>query len=196
MKKLIFKTFLVLVSGLFFYSCDSTSKEKLESSNSTKVVNSKYSIASSEYEELAEKALKYIERFEFAKLGEMVSDDVEYYLPDGGEEDRTRFIGKEEFLNFWNTYQEKTGLTSWSVKNIVSVPINVHDKLKYTNLTGVMTLSYFSLNMKFGEELANIRANFGFHFNQDEKIDRLYTYYDRTPIIEAAKLNVLKNESK
>ena len=196
MTKSIFTNILLAVVGLFFFSCDSKSKVNKEATEQTEAINSKYSIASSEYEDLSTEALEHIESFNFSKLGEMVSDDIEYYLPDGGEADRTRFIGKEEFLNFWNTYQEKTGLNSWKVSNIVCVPINSHNKLKYSNIDGVFTITYFSLDFKFGEEETSVRANFGFHFNEDKKIDKLYTYYDRTPIIEAAKLNVLKNESK
>lgn len=72
-------------------------------------------------------------------------------------------------MNFWNTYQEKSGLDSWKITNIVAIPINAHNKLKYTNVDGVMVLTYFSLNLKFGEQDADIRANFGFHFNKEKK---------------------------
>lgn len=83
MKNSILITFLAAIFVLFLYSCDSTSKENKNSE--TEVINSKYSIASPEYEDLATNALRQIESFNFSKLEEMVSDDIEYYLPDGGE---------------------------------------------------------------------------------------------------------------
>ncbi|MFK7834218.1 MAG: hypothetical protein AB8B52_13170 [Winogradskyella sp.] len=182
---------LLLVS-LLIGSCESN--KKTTQSNKDDIVNSKYSIASAEYEELVAEALNHIEKFEFVELGHMVSDDIEYYLPDGGEESRTRFIGKEAFMNFWNTYQDKTGLDNWTVTNVVSFPFQIHNKLAYSNIDGIAVSTYFSLNLKFGEQETDIRANWAFHFNEDKKIDKLYTYYDRTPIIEAAQLNVLKLE--
>lgn len=184
----------VLLASALFFSCNSTDKENKEKPTEIKIENSKYSIASSEYEELAEKAIVHIADFQFSELYKMVSDDIEYYLPDGGETTRTGFVGKEAFMGFWDSYQEKSGNTKMTLSNTVHVPINVHQELNYTKVTGIMVLSYFSLSMEFGNEKADLRANFGFHFNDDKKIDKIYSYYDRTPIIEAAKRNILNEK--
>lgn len=160
-------------------------------SNEGKNTNDNYSIAPVEYEDLAEKALRHVEKYQFSDLYNMVSDDIEYYLPDGGEKTRTAFIGKEAFMGFWDTYKEKSGNDFMTVSNTVHVPVISHKEVNYTKLKGVIVLSYFSLDMKFGEEQVDIRANWGFHFNEDKKIDKIYSYYDRTPIIAAAKRNIL-----
>lgn len=141
-KSIVFFSTLILVS-LAISSCNSATKEKNEEPSQNKIESGKYSIASSEYEQLADKALVHIANFQFPELYEMVSEDIEYYLPDGGETSRTRFIGKEAFMGFWDSYQEKSGNTKITLSNPAHLPINVHQKLNYTNVTGVMVLLTF-----------------------------------------------------
>jgi len=158
--------------------------------------NDKYSIASPEYEELAEQALQHVEKYEFSELYKMVSDDIEYYMPDGGETSRTRYIGKEAFMGFWDGYKEKSGNDFIKMRNTVHFPLISHQEVNYTKVTGVIVISYFSMEMTFGEEKIDMRMNWGFHFNEDKKIDKIYSYYDRTPIINAAKRDILAKEDK
>lgn len=161
------------------------------SQSATADTHSNYSIASEDYEELAEKALNLVGSFEFDDWYEMLAEDVEYYFPDGDVETRTRLIGKEAVVEFWNNYLEASGNTKMAFSNFVHIPVNVNEALNYTGLTGVIVLSYFSAEMSYGESTTNVRMNFATHFNDEKKIDRYYTYYDRSPIIEAAQMNIL-----
>jgi hypothetical protein len=45
------------------------------------------------------------------------------------------------------------------------------------------------------ENTVNLRMNFALHFNEDSLIDRYYTYYDRSLIIEAMNENILDADS-
>jgi hypothetical protein len=40
-----------------------------------------------------------------------------------------------------------------------------------------------------------LRMNFSAHFNKDKKIDRYYTYYDRTKIVQAMGSNILEKKN-
>jgi len=158
--------------------------------------NSKYEIAPDLYEQLAEKSLMHLADFEFSDFYATLADDVEFYLPDGDEGTRTGIIGKEANMKFWNSYQEKSGNTKITMTNPVYVPVIAKNELNYTKLSGVIVLAYISCEFQYGDEKANVRMNWGFHFNENNEIDRIYTYYDRTPIIEAAKRNFLSQNNK
>lgn len=175
--------FLALVL-LLMLGCTSTKAQQ--------ATNSKFDIAPDEYAVLAEKSIRYVEAFAWQDFYGTLSDDVELYLPDGGPDTRTSFIGKEAVMAFWNSYEEKSGNSKIVSKDHVHIPVSSKQEVAYTKLTGVVVLSYFTLDMTYGSEVVSIRMNWGMHFNADRKIDRIYTYYDRTPLIAAAKKNFLK----
>lgn len=159
--------------------------------NAQQTVNTKFEIASDEYAALSEKAVRHIENFDWQNFYAMVSDDVEMYLPNGGPKTRTSFKGKEAVMGFWNSYVEKSGNSKIVSSEHVHCPVISKEEVAYTKLTGVIVISYFTLDMTYGQEIVNLRMNWAMHYNADKKIDRIYTYYDRTPIIEAAKKNLL-----
>lgn len=179
------KTFITLLafSSLFMFSCNS--------SNAQPVENAGFEIAPIEYADLTAKAIGHVGEFDWPAFYAMLSDDIAYYLPDGGPETRTSLIGIDAVKAFWNSYEEKSGNTKIVVSDEVHVPLISKKEIAYTKLTGALVLSYFTLDMDYGKEKVSIRMNWGVHFNADKKIDRIYTYYDRTPIIEAAKRNFL-----
>ena len=165
-------------------------------SNAQQSENSGFEIASDEFVVLAAEALGHVEKFAWPDFYEMLSEDVEYYLPDGGPKTRTSLIGKESVMAFWDSYEEKSGNTNIVLSDAVHLPVISKKELAYTKIAGVLVLSYFTLDMEYGQEKVDIRMNWGMHFNADKKIDRIYTYYDRTPIIEAAKRNLLSKSNK
>ncbi len=183
-------TSCLIVSALLFTDCTQTESKNLEQSKPK--VNAKYEIASDDYELLTEKALNHVSNFELVDWYEMMADDIEYYFPDGDAETRSKLIGKSEVMEFWNGYQEKSGNNKMTFTDYVHVPVNVKERLNYTGLTGVIVLSYFSSELVYGDKSTNIRMNFVTHFNDENLIDRYYTYYDRTPIIETVNANILK----
>ena len=161
------------------------------STNAQQAVNTKFEIASDEYAALSEEAIRYVEDFAWQDFYGMLSDDVEMYLPNGGPKTRTSFKGKKAVMGFWDTYEAKSGNSKIVSSEHVHCPVISKEEVAYTKLTGVIVISYFTLDMTYGQEIVNLRMNWAMHYNADKKIDRIYTYYDRTPIIEAAKKNLL-----
>lgn len=151
----------------------------------------KYEKASESYADLADKAIRHIEKFQWKQFSKTISSDVEMYLPDGDAGTRTAFVGKDAVMGFWNSYVEKSGNSKIVSSNMIHLPVDLKQKANYSGIVGKTVVSYFSLEMHYGSEVTNIRMNWVMHFNDDNKIDRIYTYYDRTPIIAAAKRNLL-----
>lgn len=161
------------------------------STNAQQATDAKFEIAANEYAELSEEAVRYIENFAWQDFYGMISDDVEMYLPNGGPDTRTAFKGKKAVMAFWDSYVDKSGNSKIVSKDHVHLPVISKEEVAYTKLTGVIVISYFTLDMTYGNEIVNLRMNWAMHYNADKKIDRIYTYYDRTPIIAAAKRNIL-----
>lgn len=186
-KLLEFKVGVFLIATLLI-GCESPSEE------TAVVVNPSYDIASSEYSDLSVKALTYLTNFQFDSWGSMLSEDVEFYFPDGDADSRTKLTGKINVLNWWKNWKETSGVQSMTFSNHVEVPLNAKETMAYTGLTGVIVISYFSNEIIYNADTVNLRMNFVAHFNKDNLIDRYYTYYDRTKIIEVMKKNILDSE--
>lgn len=73
--------------------------------------------------------------------------------------------------------------------------MRVNQEIDHVGMTGVFNICYFSAALSFGNEIAHVRMHWALHFNDDKKIDGIYAYYDRTPIIEAAKYNFLTSSA-
>jgi len=192
LKKLITIKAIFLLSALLIFGCTFTVSDRDDTSD--EAINSSYEIASGEYSDLSEKAIKHLANFEFDEWGEMMSDDVEYYFPDGDAGTRTVLTGKQAVLDWYKNWRETSGIERMTYTNGVHVPVTAKKSLNYSGLTGIIVMSYFSNEMVYNGKVVNLRMHFAAHFNDDNLIDRYYTYYDRTPIINAVNANILKPE--
>ncbi|NJW52836.1 hypothetical protein HC175_07880 [Salinimicrobium sp. CDJ15-91] len=122
----------------------------------------------------------------------MLADDVEYYFPDGDADTRTILSGKEEVVKWWKDWKKNSGIEKMSFTNPVYIPVKANQELNYSGLTGVIVLSYVSNEMIYNGQPVDVRMNIATHFNEDSLIDRIYTYYDRTPILNTVNANLLE----
>ncbi|MFD1095446.1 nuclear transport factor 2 family protein [Salegentibacter chungangensis] len=190
------RLFIILTSVVFlFSSCNDSSKSKdTEQEPSAEPVNSKYEIASEAYSELNEQALMHMANLDFDAWGEMLDDNVEYFFPDGDADTRTVLKGKNKVLRWWQDWKANSGIEKMSFENTVHVPVISKEELKYSGLTGVIVISYFSNEMVYDGRATSVRMNFASHYTQDSLIDKIYTYYDRTPIINTVKIDLLSRK--
>ncbi len=185
------KKFISLMAVIFLlFSCNGKAKESGKEVSSAKQSN--YEVASERYSELNQQALDKFEAMDFDGWGKMMADDVQYFFPDGDAGTRTVLKGKEEVLEWWKNWKETSGINKTTFTNPVYIPVKANQKLNYSGLTGVIVLSYFSNEMVYDGQPVSVRMNFITHFNKDSLIDRYYTYYDRTPIINTVNANVLE----
>ena len=192
MKELKFKSlepFLtVCLIAMLTIGCESPPEKAIVS------INPNYEIASPDYSNLAVKALTDLTNFQFDSWGSMLAEDVEFYFPDGDAGTRTKLSGKSNVLDWWKNWKETSGVQSMTYTDNVDVPIIAKETMTYSGLTGVMVISYFSNEIVYQEGSVKLRMNFAAHFNKDNLIDRYYTYYDRTGIVELMKKNILDLE--
>ena len=163
----------------------------LLSCSRTTSLNPKYDVASDEFSTISENYLQHIARFEWDKSYAYLSEDVVFKLPDGDTGTRTTYHGLAQVKEFWNGYTKMSGNTKASFKDFVHVPVRVNQIIEHIGTTGVFDMCYFSAELSYGKEKADVRMHWAFHFNHEKKIDGIFTYYDRTPIINAAKKNFL-----
>lgn len=152
----------------------------------------KFSIASEEYTELSDKSMDLFSSMNFDAWAETLSEDIIYAFPDGDVDTRTTLKGKKAVLDWWKNWQKTSGIKSMTVSEVNNFAIDATDDLKGGAMKGVYTFSYFSNKLEYAKGSVSIRMNFVTHFNADKKIDRYFTYYDRSKIIEAAGGNALK----
>ncbi|MGB7786813.1 MAG: hypothetical protein WBL27_11985 [Salinimicrobium sp.] len=185
------KKMLLLMCAVFLlFSCNGERKEKKEEKPATDQSN--YEVASEKFSDLSEEALNRMAALDFDGWGEMLSDDVQYFFPDGDAETRTILEGKEEVVNWWKNWKKDSSIEEMTITNPVFIPVKANQKLNYSGLTGVIVLSYFSNEMVYNGQPVSVRMNFATHFNEDSLIDRYYTYYDRTPILNTVEANLLE----
>lgn len=182
-------TIFLLLSG-----CSSpTGDKETDAENGESTVNPYYEIASPEYSELAAKALTSFSELDFESWTSMMSDDVVFYFPDGDAGTRTELAGKNAVLDWWNNWEQTSGVQSMTYLNHVDMPVIAKETLPYSNLKGVFVISYFSNEIMYNGTPVKLRMNVTVHFNSDNLIDRVYSYYDRTKIIQAMGKNILEN---
>lgn len=185
MKKLLFFTAATL---LLLGSCQEKEKEQ-----DRKIApdQSNYEVASEKFSDLNDEALDRMSSLDFEAWGEMLADNVEYYFPDGDADTRTVLKGKKNVIDWWKNWKNNTGIDTMKFTDRVHIPVEANKKLNYSGLTGVIVISYFSNEMIYNGQPVHIRTNVAVHYTEDSLIDRFYTYYDRTPILEVVNANVL-----
>ena len=186
---------LFLSAGVIISLCIMTSPASYaQAANTAKPVNPNVEIASTEYSKLASEALTYLSGMDIDKWVSMMSDDVEFNFPDGDESTRTKLTGKKAVADWWNNWKKTSEVKSMTYEKHVEIPVNSMEVNPSTGLAGVSVISYFSNNMDINGSPLPMRMNFTAHFNKDKKIDRYFTYYDRTKIVKAMGANILEKK--
>ncbi len=136
-----------------------------------------YEIASPAYVALAEKSLDYLSGFELDSFASMLSEEVEYELPDG-----QIISGKIAVIDYWEEYKNTFGIASMSIVNANYLPIDAHIKPKGNEKSGVKVIADFTNHIVFKSRKMAVKMNFSIHFNKAKLIDRMSTIYDSSTI--------------
>lgn len=166
-------------------------KVNSDSGNVAVTDNPQVSIAPPEYSELAEKSLELIAQKNFDAWGDMLADDVIYEYPDGDMQTRTKISGKQAVIDWWKAGVKNGVQDTMILSEFNHVPIDVSGKLNAGAQAGIYDIVYFTNKLGIKGKTLSIRMNYSIHFNNDKKIDRYYSYYDRTKIIQLSGQNVL-----
>ena len=155
------------------------------------VANPDYEIGTTDYSDLAVESLSAWTQLDFEAWASTMSDDVEFYFPDGDAGTRTSLIGKTAVMDWWRNWKKTSGIQSMSYLNNVDIPVVLKVANPYTGLPGQVVISYFSNELVYSEATVNVRMNVVMYFDSAKLIKRFYTYYDRAGILEATGTNVL-----
>ncbi len=149
-------------------------------------------IAPQEYATLAEAALQKSAANDIDGWATMLADDVEFYYPDGDQNTRTKFIGKPAVVKWQKDSRISSGIKTSTLSAFNTIPLKVNKKLNAGALSGYQVFSYATFNTIYNNgNSVSVRRNTVLHFNDSKLIDRIITFYDRTPYIKAAGKNIL-----
>lgn len=188
-KKLILIPFLL--GALFLlHSCGEANQQTTStaSAETPDVVS-----ASQEYADKVNQFFEAASKYDFDAMHKDYTDDAIQYWPDGDSETRSSLTGKAEIVAWWKNWKEKSGIEKMTFSNINLVPLQVNKALKYYNVVGTIVLAYFDTEQVYNGQSVKVRMHWAFAFNEDKKINRVFSYYDRTYIIEAVKANMIKS---
>jgi hypothetical protein len=180
----------LLFLSLVLFSCTSTVEKS--SDQEAQVETRDFSIGDENYVELTKQALGHLAEMDFHAWSAMLSDDVEYYFPDGDTGTRSVLKGKKELVDWWKNWAESSDMRSTTISNEVHVPLVANKPLNDSGLTGPFVLSYISTAVVYGDQTVSLRMHICAYFNGANLIDRYETYYDRAPIIEALEGKTLE----
>ena len=149
--------------------------------------------APAEYADIVNQFFEAATKFDFDAMHKDYTVDAVQYWPDGDTETRSSLNGKAEIVAWWKNWQGKSGIEKMTFSNINLVPLQVNKPLKYYNVVGTVVLTYFDSEQVYNGQSVKVRMHWAFAFNADKKITRVFSYYDRTEIIEAVKANLIKS---
>ena len=178
---------LCVIAMGFLSGCGSSTED------TAVAVNPDYDIGTTEYSDLAVKSLSAWTQLDIDAWASTMSDDVEYYFPDGDTGTRTSLIGKTAVLDWWNNWKMTSGIQSMSYVDHADIPIVQKTPNPMSGLPGQVVISWFSNELVYSAATVNIRMNVVTYFDSTKLINRFYTYYDRSGILEATNTNVLEN---
>lgn len=156
------------------------------------VTNSRFTIASDEYVDLANKSMDVFSKMDFDAWAETLSDSIIYVFPDGDQDTRTRLTGKKAVIDWWKNWQKTSGIQSMTLSEFNHFPLDVTEQPKGGALKGTYDFFYFSNKLAFKKGTIGVRMNFVTHFDANKKIDRYVTYYDRSKIIAVSGIDALQ----
>lgn len=137
------------------------------------------------YVVLVEKAITLQADFDFEAWADMLSDDVVYSFPDDGEQNQTTLAGKTAVVAYWKNWREGHHIKTFEFTGFTHAPFVSAKNLNVSSLSGVYVFSIFKSKMVFtNSATVELFMNYCCHFNSEKRIDRCYTYYDRTPIMQ------------
>lgn len=139
-----------------------------------------FTIATSGFVALTQKALTYQADFELEAWGQLLAADVEYHLPRQGRPVLLR--GKAAVLDYWKNWRERQQVRRVILSGFSIIPLHSPRKLPLTNLPGVYVATVFSRRVIYGSnQKVEQPVCLWVHFNEKKLIDRLYSFQPDDP---------------
>jgi hypothetical protein len=135
--------------------------------------------ADAKYTEIGKKAMAAMASGDMDAWMSNYADNAKYFW-NGGDS----LVGKPAIDKFWRDRRGNV-IESLSYKNDIWLPIKVN-KPQATEQSGVWLLAWYEVTAKYkGGSSMTQWMHFDYHFDANDKIDRVVHYVDRLPVREA-----------
>jgi hypothetical protein len=177
----------MLFCSVFILSCLGTKEKEVDV---VKTDQPAVEVASPTYSIMVEESLNVMQDFDFDALGKYFADDIEWYWPNGGMESRSIIKGKQHVINFWKDWRATSGVESMQFYNSDFMPIRTNRSTDQYNIVGVVVLYYGDITIYGKTGSTTVRQHIVFSFNDDKKIQKVFSYYDRTGITQLLSVDL------
>ncbi|QJP35073.1 hypothetical protein F0365_12070 [Nonlabens sp. Ci31] len=177
----------LLFSSVFLISCLETKENEVAE---VTIEQPAVEAASQKYADIVQESLNVMQDFNFDGLGTYFANDVQWYWPNGGMETRSIIKGKENVINFWKNWRETSGVESMQFYNSDFMPLKTNKSTDQYNVVGVVVLYYGDVTIYGKAGSTIVRQHIVFSFNDDDKIQKVFSYYDRTGIVQLLNVDL------
>jgi hypothetical protein len=180
----------LLFCSVFLISCLETKENEVAE---VTIEQPAVEAASQKYANIVEECLNVMQDFNFDGLGVYLADDVQWYWPNGGMETRSIIKGKENVISFWKNWRATSGVESMQFYNSDFMPLRTNRSNDQYNVVGVVVLYYGDITIYGKAGSTIVRQHLVFSFNDDDKIKNIFSYYDRTGIVQLLNVDLSSN---
>jgi hypothetical protein len=177
----------LLFCSVFLISCLETKENEVAE---VTIEQPAVEAASQKYANIVEECLNVMQDFNFDGLGAYIADDVQWYWPNGGMETRSIIKGKENVINFWKNWRATSGVESMQFYNSDFMPLRTNRPNDQYNVVGVVVLYYGDITIYGKAGSTIVRQHLVFSFNDNDKIKNIFSYYDRTGIVQLLNVDL------
>lgn len=177
----------LLFCSVFLISCLETKENEVAG---VTIEQPAVEAASQKYANIVEECLNVMQDFNFDGLGVYLADDVQWYWPNGGMETRSIIKGKQNVINFWKNWRVTSGVESMQFYNSDFMPLRTNRSNDQYNVVGVVVLYYGDITIYGKAGSTIVRQHLVFSFNDDDKIQNIFSYYDRTGIVQLLNVDL------
>lgn len=176
MKKLLL---LVLCATLFVACKKEATPKALSTSDTTDAPTPPAEFADNKYSDIGKKMLAALSKNKMDDWTNSFAEDAKYYWNNGDS-----LVGKPAIDKYWRDRRANV-IETITFEEEIWMPIKVNEKGNIP-MDGIWLLSWHKTTAKYkGGATMKQWIHSTYHFNSDDKIDRVHQYLDRVPIMEA-----------
>ncbi len=138
--------------------------------------------ADAKYMDMGKQMMKNFETGNIDEYGQMFADNAVYLWSAGDS-----LAGKQAIIDYWKD-RRKNVIETIQFSNDIWLPIKINQPQQGPDMPGIWLLSWHQVNATYknGKSL-QFWVHTDYHFNSNNKVDRVVQYMDRAPINAAAK---------
>jgi hypothetical protein len=181
------KMFVLAIGALLFIGCNNNDKDadkKTDSAPAVAAADTKMQdaeFADAKYMEMGKKALAAMSSGDIDGWVSNYADNAVYYW-NGGDS----VSGKAAITAYWKKRRTEV-IDSISFSSDIWLPLKVNKPQAPEQAPGVWLLGWYRINAKYKSGKSMVQwSHIDYHFDANDKIDRVIQYIDKAPINAAA----------